>query len=550
MTSRFVLAGDQLLKDPAFERTTFTVFLSNEDMTKIIEFLYSQRFFNRRSGSLVAGNTPEDCKAVEVCLDECERFMVPTGEDNSEFAAIERRLHDTLKKNLWQLLYPGGDFYKWWENRYAWWNEHVEYKERTDRFLDELTVAFETLPDEVILACMDWLKEQPSLSESLDESTLNHLLPELDTRYKIDVVVEGVADLIVTTKNPELIKPMARYLYGTYGEKAFPILGKAVLALDEVETSLEDERWFVRAVAADVAFEKGERLVPRLIDLLRDEWPEVRHAAIRSLVAIGNRACRVALTEVMDGGDSEMKMALLDALNTSSSPWALAFYEKALDSKDERFWAVAFKGLTQQKSPQAATIIIEFVRRFELASAEARMGVEALRKLGGQGARTALLTVLEDCEDPELAKRIALGLAELGETSVFPRLGDCMFERDLRERALDAMAFLLVADFEDDFFQYQGLWEKYPGESQAFFLMRALGLAGPAGPDQKSIEGIPISVLVAALSDESWPVKLAALRLLEEGTGKTFGTLTKTSDEVAINTVSGAWNAWFEGVGK
>jgi hypothetical protein len=112
------------------------------------------------------------------------------------------------------------------------------------------------------------------------------------------------------------------------------------------------------------------------------------------------------------------------------------------------------------------------------------------------------------------------------------------------------MAFLLVADFEDDFFQYQGLWEKYPGESQAFFLMRALGLAGPAGPDQKSIEGIPISVLVAALSDESWPVKLAALRLLEEGTGKTFGTLTKTSDEVAINTVAGAWNAWFEGIGK
>jgi hypothetical protein len=253
---------------------------------------------------------------------------------------------------------------------------------------------------------------------------------------------------------------------------------------------------------------------------------------------------------MMEDGDAASREALLDALSGAAEPWSLAFYETALQSNDPRLWTPAFKGLDRQKTPRAAELIIDFVRRFELSSDEARLGVEALKKLGGQSARTALKKVLEDCEDSKVAKRIALGLAELGETSIFPRLGDCMFERDLRQRALDAMAFLLVSDFGEDFFKYQELWQQYPGESQAFFLRKALGLAEAAEPGRNTIEGLPVSALLSALTSKNWPVRQAALRILEEGTGKSFGTLTKSSDETAVNTVAGAWNAWFEGVGK
>ena len=76
---------------------------------------------------------------------------------------------------------------------------------------------------------------------------------------------------------------------------------------------------------------------------------------------------------------------------------------------------------------------------------------------------------------------------------------------------------------------------------QAFFLRKALGQAEAAEPGRNTIEGLPASALLMALTSKNWPVRQAALRILEEGTGKSFGTLTKSSDETAVNTVAGAW---------
>jgi hypothetical protein len=108
------------------------------------------------------------------------------------------------------------------------------------------------------------------------------------------------------------------------------------------------------------------------------------------------------------------------------------------------------------------------------------------------------------------------------------------------------MAFLVVADFGNELWKYRELWEKYPGESQAFFLRESLGLQRMNPGDVPNYEGIACSELVAALSHEKWPVRMAALRILQEGAGRSFGSLTKDASSDELRTLARAWNAWLQ----
>ena len=59
-------------------------------------------------------------------------------------------------------------------------------------------------------------------------------------------------------------------------------------------------------------------------------------------------------------------------------------------------------------------------------------------------------------------------------------------------------------------------------------------------------QGIAKNDLVNALRHESWPVRTAALRILEEGAGQSFGELTRYSTDDDINSVASAWEIWLK----
>ncbi|MHC4946346.1 MAG: HEAT repeat domain-containing protein, partial [Planctomycetota bacterium] len=448
---------------------------------------------------------------------------------------------------FWQYLYPGGHFRRWWESRYKWWKEHTDPEEITQRFLDDFVPALESLPDAQILKCADLLEDFGYLPQCLDEEDVKALLSGLSKRHwRIDQVVESVVNLIVAAEKPAYLEQLIVYLYGTYDHASRALLGEAMRALGTLSTCLKDDRWFVRSIAAETCSDAQESFVPLLIPLLNDSEHEVRYSAIRALAAHDTEASIEALRLVMGGPDVMAKVVLLRALEEEGAPWGFEFFDEALDSVEEEMWPLGLAGLGTIPTPESAGRIQDFIMNKGFSYEGSRIGFRSLVRMGGDTGRAALLELQAACDDPETAHEIVFALAELGETRIFTKLQDCMFEKDLRDRAMDAMAFLVVADFGNELWKYRELWEKYPGESQAFFLRESLGLQRMNPGDVPNYEGIACSELVAALSHEKWPVRMAALRILQEGAGRSFGSLTKDASSDELRTLARAWNAWLQ----
>jgi HEAT repeat protein len=544
----FTLAGDGLLEDPNFKKEPSLIFLAQEDIRPIIELFYAQGFFKQRSAPSDPAGESSQNRTITLSVEGHERLIRPEGPDDEAFLAMERKLAETFQDQVWQLLYPGGDWRKWWENRYEWWKENRVTRAGTDRFLEDLIAALDLLTDDLLVQGCAWLAQRAHIQESLQMPMAVLLLSELEKRRKVDPVVAAVSRLLTATKNQALFEPMVLYLFGTFNEEAYPLLKEAVLGLDCLETAIKDQRWFVRVVAAKAAGQKGGMGMAGLKSLLDDEVAEVRHAAIQSLVSLNSIESRRLLEGVMDQERHEDKAALLTALAGSSAPWVIDLFETTLQEKAQGLWPLAVQGLSRVRSERSAELIVAYIRRFDPGTPESAMGIKALRDLGGAPARATLLTLLEENKDNPMARELVFYLTELGETLVVPRLWDCLLDRKHRDRALDAMAFLLVADFGNEAWKYRDRWEQHQEKSQAFFLKNALGL-----PLEKEVgegvryEGIQASALVNALLDEEWPVRQAALRILEEGAERSFGSFTKNTSTDEVADVARSWQAWLMG---
>jgi HEAT repeat protein len=292
----------------------------------------------------------------------------------------------------------------------------------------------------------------------------------------------------------------------------------------------------------------GTRAIARLASLLRDERPEVRHAAINALAGFDRPDSRDALKSVMDRGDAGDRAALLKALSARRTPWAVELYEMALNGKDPVLWYLALEGLAAfpRADTQAAETVNRFIDEHGLDTEAGLQGLDALKNMGGGAARQTLLDLLDKAEDKNVERAIIFGLAILGETRIFPRLQECMLDQEYREHAVTCMAFLLVSDFGGETWRYRNYWQKNEGKSQAFFLKVALGLGDPPLGAGESYQGIAKEELVRALRHESWPVRTAALRILEEGAEQSFGELTRYSTDEEVDTVASAWEIWLK----
>jgi HEAT repeat protein len=282
----------------------------------------------------------------------------------------------------------------------------------------------------------------------------------------------------------------------------------------------------------------------RLLPLLEDERVEVRHAAIASLTVLPGDRGRDFIEKIMAGHDREAKAILLAKLSGRNDPWVLDLYEQALKEQDPVLWSEALKGLPAFHSARAANLIGDFLLEHGFDTEPAKEAIAALKEMGGKEARDTALALMDHCPDKEMRHRVIFALADLGDTRIFPSLADCMLVESLRQRALDAMAFLVVADFGEENWKYRELWEKFPNEDQAYFLKHALKLTELETSREKQWEGIPLSELVKALRNETWPVRNAALRILEEGADRSFGALQKDSPAEEVNQVAKAWESW------
>ena len=93
--------------------------------------------------------------SIEMILDTRSRNVTGLDPEDAGFQSMVEAMGRTYDENFWQVLYPGGDLRKWWDNRYDWWQEEAGDPERTERFFLDLLEAFGPLPDAMILESFD-----------------------------------------------------------------------------------------------------------------------------------------------------------------------------------------------------------------------------------------------------------------------------------------------------------------------------------------------------------------------------------------------------------
>jgi len=546
----FFVAGDELVGKPLSETNTRAVFLSVQDMGSLLDLFYARGFFELPSKRSIANGDASPARFIEMRLEKRTRILMPDVErDADAYRAMEECLLEVYSDNLWQLLHAREGDNKWWENRYERWKNETDETLLTERFLSDMIVSMNDMPDEVLIECMQELARKEGLPKVLGEPEVEMLLSKLESRHTIDHVVEKAIDLIITAGEARLLESMIRFLYSTYERESYPLLGKAMRAFDCIDACLDDERWFVRAAAAHATPGTGPDPAPMLEPLLMDGRPEVRQAALCALAKTNSKASRALLDEVLNLGDAVSGSAVLKAISGINDPWVVPFFDKALKEGGQGLYNQALQGIAQVRSPQAAEVVKEFISSPGLSDEHHRAGIKALERIGGQNARDALFGFLEKCENEEMQMEIISGLARLGETRVFSRIAECLMEEKLRDRAIFAMAHLLVRDFGEQTWKYRELWNEHAGESQAYFLTSVLRAEEPWTADTETycFEGIPVSTLVEALRHDQWPVRLAALRILEEGSGCFFGEMTRTSTDSEVSRMADAWEGWIEG---
>ena len=195
---------------------------------------------------------------------------------------------------------------------------------------------------------------------------------------------------------------------------AAPIV--AVLAADKTSPNVALE-----AVAA-LATLRSEAGLPYLQDLITDDWPTMRAAAIRACAAIDPAGFPTLLSGMEPDPHWIVRAALADALGGLPASFAQPRLVSMLDDADKRVVASALDALTKLKGPGLEALLLARMKADDIGirTAAAR-GLGAIRAAGGPAAlRDAyhawLADQSSDAREAALTALARYGLPEAGDT--------------------------------------------------------------------------------------------------------------------------------------
>lgn len=554
--TRFLLAGEGWLDDPRFTRTSSTCFLSLPELNTILDNIFVSDFLQTGSmksedGTVVAGSLPVGTALIEVAGEKRNhivRYEIGRDERLDRLGMILQQIY---RANVWQLLHSGVGFSDWYKENASWWRDQSTEVLRTRRFITNFLDVFNLLSEDLILVCYDWLAARDDLKNLLDPEECGDLLSRIQGRGRIDGLVRGTVQFIVAANARSLLDPLMTFLYTSFGENSFPLIAEAIEGLSSQAVAVQDKRWFVRVAAANALASKGESAMAALIGLLNDQDRRVRIEAFRSLARIECPGALDLMQAVTNRDETDKMLELLIALAGVRKTWAYEIMKVGVVNESDDLRLAALRGLTWFHGKETEALIHAVLAELGRGSEEWCRAARLLADSGGPTARQVLVTLFEGTGEPALRTMLALGLAKVGSMKAVPHLLRLVNEGGDSGEVREALASLMVSDFPDDAGKFTRFWEQNPGRDQAYFLMKALKYdpGGSASAIGERFEGIETHVLVAALADNRWPVRVSAGRILEEGAELRPGRLERTTGLKEMNSIRHTWEDWLEGRG-
>ena len=197
----------------------------------------------------------------------------------------------------------------------------------------------------------------------------------------------------------------------------------------------------LEALTALAAMKASEGL-PVAQDLLTDEWPTMRAAAVRAAAAIDPEAFTFVLSGLEPDRDWHVRAALADVLGGLAPAVALDRARLMLQDEDKRVLAPVLGALVQLKAPDASEILIRHLKDpdFVVRSAAAS-GLGTLKPDGGAAAlRDAFEAALPDSAYGTRGA-ILQALVAYGPAEATPTLKTALTDKDwaIRVRAAELL---------------------------------------------------------------------------------------------------------------
>jgi cyclophilin family peptidyl-prolyl cis-trans isomerase/HEAT repeat protein len=177
----------------------------------------------------------------------------------------------------------------------------------------------------------------------------------------------------------------------------------------------------LEAMAA-LATLKSEPALPYIQELLVDEWPTMRAAAVRAAAAIDPEGFLTVLSGMEPDQYWGVRAAIADVLQTSASEAAIERLRAMLDDEDKRVIPPAIDGLTRLKAPGLEPMLLAQLKTIDTGvRAAAARAIGRLKPASGPAALREAYAApqagpTDDVRDAVLTALAAYGLADAGET--------------------------------------------------------------------------------------------------------------------------------------
>jgi HEAT repeat protein len=256
----------------------------------------------------------------------------------------------------------------------------------------------------------------------------------------------------------------------------------------------------VRAAAANAfAQVEGDNALPHLLGALKDDDPWVRYFATRSIGQHRYGESLDALTRLAEADvASHVRIAAIDSLGKIGGPRAIAVLASIAESPDLDLARAALKSLGQINHPDAMPPLLEALR-----SKDAARRLEALNALGARGGEDevkAMQWTSAADSDEGVARAAIDALARLASCEAIAALVDLTAETARRESSVAALSGLGEQKIE---LIAKGL--KHTQSSVRRAVVEALG---------RMKHPLASETLSAALDDQEATVRLAAVNAL------------------------------------
>jgi cyclophilin family peptidyl-prolyl cis-trans isomerase/HEAT repeat protein len=208
-----------------------------------------------------------------------------------------------------------------------------------------------------------------------------------------------------------------------------------VLTADKVDPNIQLE------AVAELARLKSTAALPYIHDLVTDEWPTLRAAAIRAAAAIDPEGFPILLSGMEPDPHWIVRAAIAEVLGGMAADVATARLQPMLEDQDKRVLPSVLGSLARLKTPGLEAVLLAHLKSADPAvrSAAAR-AIGRLRPAGGAAAlrdafRASQDAALQDARQAAMEALVPFGPAEAMET-VKAALADPDWSMRLRAAAL------------------------------------------------------------------------------------------------------------------